>query len=262
MRIAVASGKGGTGKTTVAVNLAYFNGVEIFDLDVEEPNAHIFFKGDRSEKEAYRKVPEVGDDCTACGTCKEVCKYSAIYVIDKAYPLPELCHSCGACAYFCPEGVIKEVDKLTGKIVHVDSNPTLTYGELLIGEASPVFLIKQIKKLMGKNAVIDCPPGTSCPMVESVRDTDYVILVAEPTPFSLHDLKLAVEVVKKLKLNFGVVINKHGLPYDGLEKYCSDEGIEILAKIPFDRKIAEMYSRGEFLTELSGLFRDLYSVVV
>ena len=262
MRIAVASGKGGTGKTTVAVNLAVFNSVDLFDLDVEEPNDRIFITGERMEETAYRKVPEVKENCNACGVCKDVCQYSAIYVIDKAYPLPELCHSCGACVYLCPEKAMEEVDYPTGKIVSVKSDITLTYGELAIGEASPVFLIKQVKKLMGKSAIIDSPPGASCPMVESVSDADYVILVAEPNPFSLHDLKIAAEVVLDLGRKFGVVINKHGLPFDGIEEYCKEEGIEILGKIPFSKDIAEKYSRGELLHNMMDFFVQLYEGIV
>ncbi|AAB91285.1 ATP-binding protein [Archaeoglobus fulgidus] len=258
MRIAVASGKGGTGKTTVAVNLAVFNHIDLFDLDVEEPNDRIFIKGEAEEWPAYRKVPEVRENCNACGVCKDVCQYSAIYVIDKAYPLPELCHSCGACIYLCPEKAMEEVDYQTGKIVRVKSDITLTYGEMRIGEASAVFLIKQVKELMGKNAIIDSPPGASCPMVESVSDADYVILVAEPTPFGLHDLKIAAEVVSDLGLKFGVVVNKHGLPFDGIERYCKEGGVEILGKIPFSKEIAEKYSRGELLHDMKDFFVQLY----
>lgn len=258
MKVAVASGKGGTGKTTVAVNLAFFNSIDLFDLDVEEPNDHIFIKGKREERAAYRKVPEVRKNCNACGVCKDVCQYSAIYVIDRAYPLPELCHSCGACIYLCPENAMEEVNYETGKIVRVKGEINLTYGELRIGEASAVFLIKKVKEFLGRDAILDSPPGTACPMVESVSDADFVILVAEPTPFGLHDLEMAAEVVSELRRRFGVVVNKHGLPYDGVERFCKERGIEILGKIPFSKEIAIKYSRGELLHDMKRFFVELY----
>ncbi len=260
MRIAVASGKGGTGKTTVAVNLAYFNKIDLFDLDVEEPNDHIFFKGERKEKVVCRKVPKVDESkCDYCGICRDVCEYNAIVVLkDKAYTFPELCHSCGACSYFCPRNAIEEVDKPIGKIVEVRSDVKLTYGVLEIGEAMPTPLMRAVKRKMGKKAIIDCPPGTSCPFVESVIDADVCILVCEPTPFSYHDLKLAMDVMKKLDKKFGVVINKHGLPFRIEDKIQAP----IIGRIPFSREIAEKYSKGELLFDYGEIFREIYDRAV
>jgi len=259
VKIAIASGKGGTGKTTLAVNLAYFNGIDLFDLDVEEPNCHIFIKGECDEEVVYRKVPNVDESkCDYCGICRDVCEYHAIVVLKSAiYVLPELCHSCGACSYFCPKGAIEEIDRPIGKIVKVKSEIDLTYGVLNVGEATPVPVIKQVKKRIKGDAIIDCPPGVSCPMVESVRDADYCILVCEPTPFSYHDLKLAMEVLKKLDVPYGVVINKHGLPFSIEERIDA----EIVGKIPFDKKIAESYSKGELLYDYADMFKEIYEVV-
>ncbi len=259
MRIAVASGKGGTGKTTLAVNLAYFNGINLYDLDVEEPNCHIFFKGEKKEEIVYRKVPKVDEEkCDYCGVCRDVCEYHAIVVLkDRVYVMEELCHSCGACAYFCPRNAIYEVDRPMGRIVEIESDIKLTYGILNVREASPVPLIRRVKKRIRGDAVMDCPPGTSCPMVESVRDADYCILVCEPTPFSLHDLKLAMSVLEKLEIPYGVVINKYGLPFNVEDKIDA----EIIGKIPFRKDIAENYSKGKLLHDYAETFKEIYEVV-
>ena len=260
MKIAVASGKGGTGKTTLAVNLAYFNKIDLYDLDVEEPNDYLFFKGESKEEVVYRKIPKIIEDkCDYCGKCREVCEYHAIVVLkDKIFVFPELCHSCGACSYFCPNEAIEEVDRPIGKIVEVQSDIKLTYGILNVGEATPVPIIRQLKKRIGSKAVLDCPPGNSCPMVESVRDADVCILVCEPTPFSLHDLRLAMDVLKKLDVKYCLVINKYGLPFDIESKIDA----EIVGKIPFSKDIAESYSRGELLHNYAELFREIYDRAV
>jgi MinD superfamily P-loop ATPase len=252
MIIAVASGKGGTGKTLVSTSLALSIGenVQLLDCDVEEPNAHIFTKPTIDRKEtATIPVPQVDEaKCTFCGKCAEVCAFNAIAVVSKKVLLfPELCHGCGACSYLCPENAISEVGKDIG-VVEAGSAGIIDFahGKLNIGEAMAPPLIRAVKRHIdrSKTVVIDVPPGTSCPVVESIEGSDFCLLVTEPTPFGLNDLVLAVEVVRKLDIPFGVVINRAGFGDTKTEQYCESEDIPILLNIPLDTEIAKMYSRG------------------
>jgi len=258
MIIAIASGKGGTGKTLISTNLALSlkDGVQFFDYDVEEPNSSIFLKP-KVEKKEYVYLPKPivePSHCTACGKCAEVCQFNAIAVVKKQVLIfHELCHSCGACALACPEKAIFEVDSEKG-VLEKGYSGALEFwqGTLKVGEPSPTSLIKALKSKTDntKIVIIDSAPGTSCPMVEAVKDSNFVILVTEPTPFGLNDLILAIEVVNKLKIPFGVIINRCDIGDNKVELYCKDKNIPVLMRIPFDRKIAELYSKGiPFITE-------------
>lgn len=269
MIVFVASGKGGTGKTTVAVNLALSlnENVQLVDCDVEEPNSHIFLKPEITETQSVKVlVPEVNlAKCTYCGKCRDVCAYNALAVMKSAILIfPELCHSCGGCALLCPQKAIKEVDKEIG-VIHVGKAYGIKFvnGKLNIGEETPSPLIRAVKKKIKDNkiVIIDAPPGTSCPVIESFKGSDYCILVTEPTPFGLNDLILAVEVIRKLNIPFGVVINRADLGDNKTEEYCHAENIAILMKIPFSKEIAVRYSKGipivSALPEYKTYFREL-----
>jgi len=256
MRISIASGKGGTGKTTIATNLALALGaVQYIDADVEEPNGHLFLKPRVEERISVGiPVPKVDmSQCTHCGMCADICEYHAIVVIkDKLLTFPELCHGCGGCSYLCPADAIAEAERDIGVIEKGMAGPIeFVHAHLNVGEPMAPPLIRKIKTLIhnAKPAIIDAPPGTSCPVVESVKGTDFCALVTEPTPFGLNDLMLAVEMVRILEIPFGVIVNMADIGNRDVWDYCQKEAIPILMEIPFDRKIAELYSKGTPLTQ-------------
>lgn len=255
MIIAVASGKGGTGKTTIATNLAMSlaraeRQVQYLDCDVEEPNGHIFLKPEiESAEDVTVGVPDVHlDKCTGCGRCGRLCQYSAIVCVkDKVLTFEELCHSCGGCMAVCPEDAIDEKQRKVGVAEFGNANGvSFGQGKLNIGAIQTPALIKYVKKRIKNDGVviIDVPPGTSCPVIEAVKGSDFVLLVTEPTPFGLNDLELAVGMVRELGLSFAVAVNRCDIGDDRVLRYCEQEGIEIVLEIPNDRLIADAYSRG------------------
>ena len=279
MIISIASGKGGTGKTTIAVNLSLsLKNIQFLDCDVEEPNAHIFLKPEIEKQEkAFIPVPEIDEaKCVYCGKCAKVCVYNAIAVLPgqngkkgSTLIFSQLCHGCGACSALCPEKAIKEVNREIG-VVEIGNCGKIEFihGLLNIGEAMSPPLIRQVKEHINpkKTVIIDAPPGTSCPVVTSVKGSDFCVLVTEPTPFGLNDLILAVEVLRKLKIPFGVVINRADLGNNKTEEYCKQEKIPILMKIPFKKEIAMAYSKGELMVqtfpEYKKDFIQLYKQIV
>jgi len=277
--ISVASGKGGTGKTTVAVNLALsLKNVQFLDCDVEEPNAHLFLKPQiHTKKVATIPIPQVDESlCDYCGKCREVCAYNAIAVFpgdekkqgSGVLIFPHLCHGCGGCTLLCPRKAIHEVDKEIGVIeAGMCGDMHFVHGTLHIGEIMSPPLIRQVKQYIyrSRTVIIDAPPGTSCPVIGSVKGSDFCILVTEPTPFGLHDLVLAVEVLEKMNIPFGVVINRSDIGDGGVENYCKSRHIPILMHIPFDKEIAVLYSNGiPFVREKKEYFRkfaDMFAAI-
>lgn len=266
MIISIASGKGGTGKTTIATNLAVAlaPGVKLLDCDVEEPNDHIFIQPRITyTEEVGLKVPQVDmSKCTLCGRCQEICQFKAIVVVgESVLTFHELCHSCGGCLEVCPEGAITEVDRAMGVFERgTRDGLQFAYGHIYVGQVMAVPLIDRVRAEgeSDTRTIIDAPPGTSCPVISSVKGTDFVILVTEPTPFGLNDLKLAVGMVKILGIPHGIVINRSDLGDDKVREYANQEGIPILMEIPFSRHIAEAYSRGKLLVEEVGDWKEKF----
>ncbi|MDD5282223.1 MAG: ATP-binding protein [Candidatus Omnitrophica bacterium] len=271
MIISIASGKGGTGKTTIAVNLALtLKNVQLLDCDVEEPNAHLFLKPRvKDEIKAHIPVPQIDEaKCTYCGKCRQVCAYHAIAVVPgnegkngSVLIFPHLCHGCGACSLLCPQGAIKEVNREIGTL-EIGEKADLQFinGRLNIGEAMSPPLIRQVKNYINpaRTVIIDAPPGTSCPVITAVKGSDFCVLVTEPTPFGLNDLILAVEVLRKLQVPFGVVINRSDIGDGKVEDFCRKENARILMKIPFSRKIAVSYSEGTPIVEKDTSYKDKF----
>lgn len=266
MIISVASGKGGTGKTTVATNMATAIGerVQLLDCDVEEPNAHLFLHPEiASSDPVYAMIPVVDKEkCSFCGKCGEICRFSAITVVGKTVlTFPELCHGCRGCIEVCPEEAISEGGRELGVVeLGTGRGVAFGHGKLRVGEAMSPPLIGAVRKHARTDelVIIDAPPGTSCPVIAAMRGTDFVVLVTEPTPFGLHDLKLAVEAIKLLQIPCGLVINRSDLGTGEVREYAGREGIPILLEIPFDRAIAVAYSKGEMLVDMEPAWREKF----
>lgn len=270
MIITVASGKGGTGKTTVATNLAVSLGadVQLLDCDVEAPNAHLFIKPDiRQVETVTTPVPEVDmQKCSLCGKCTEICQFKAIVVLGgTVLPFVELCHSCGGCMRVCPEKAIRETGRELGVIERGHRNGLeFVHGKSRVGEAMSPPLIRRVRAYTRPDrlTIIDAPPGTSCPVIASMKGAHFILMVTEPTPFGLHDLKLAVGAARLLEIPCGLVINRADMGDEGVRAYAEGERLPILMEIPFDRRISEAYSRGVMLVEVlpkwEERFVDLY----
>ncbi len=271
MRITVASGKGGTGKTTVATNLALAlsadHPVQFFDCDVEEPNAHIFLKPRIERTRSVEKLlPRVDDEkCTYCGECAKACEFNAIAVIGKRVIVyDDLCHGCGLCKMVCPTGAITEVPHELGVIEEGTARGfPFSRGLLNVGEAMATPLIHELKSGIDPEAlaILDAPPGTGCPTIAAIQGADLALLVTEPTPFGLHDLKAAVGVARSVGVPIGVIINRDGIGDDQVERFCATEGIPILLKIPFEREIARLYSQGIPLVDATPEWKERFQAL-
>lgn len=273
IKIAIASGKGGTGKSTVSTNLAYllseiYENTAIIDCDVEEPNCHIFLNPEiKTSKKSFLSVPYIDKElCIGCGKCAEICQFNSLALVkSKIIVFPELCHSCGGCWQVCPTKAISQGQREVGIIeTGISGKLNFVHGKSKIGEAMSPPLIKKTKKIGQKFEIqiLDCPPGTSCPVITAVDGADFVIMVTEPTPFGLYDLRLAVDVMKKLGKNFAIVINRSSENDYLIEDYADSENIEILTKIPDDRRIAECYSKGELVIKVLPEYKEAFAPLV
>jgi MinD superfamily P-loop ATPase len=275
MNIAIASGKGGTGKTTIATSLAHALAqtqisTQFFDCDVEAPNAHIFLHPSLTQEEKVELlIPQVNEEkCTSCGKCASVCQYNAILILGKPLIFPELCHSCGACLLACPESAITEVPKQIGKLASgfTPDHIHFHHGLLDIGQPMAVPIISELKQQLSSQSdhinIIDAPPGTSCPVVETIRNTDFVILVSEPNPFGLHDLKLAHQLVQELNLPAGLIINKDEPGFSQLEEYCQGNHLDILMRIPFKKEYSHQISEGKLLDQLDPTLNTQFTTLI
>lgn len=272
MRIAIASGKGGTGKTTVSTNLALLlaelgKAVNYLDCDVEEPNGHLFLKPDMHHQfPSFIPVPHVDESkCIACGACVQFCEYNALVRLGKVVMLfPELCHGCGGCTIVCPQRAISEVEREIGLVEQGTSGSIgFVHGRLTIGEVMSPPLIRDVLKRCTENQIniIDAPPGTSCPVIASLRGADFVVLVTEPTPFGLNDLGLALAMVRELSIPHGVVINRaEAMNRDALD-FCRENQVAVLAEIPDDRSVAAAYSHGSMILDVTPVVRRSFETL-
>ena len=275
VKLAVASGKGGTGKTTISTNLAAYlaekEPVVLTDLDVEEPNSGLFIKGELIyQEDKYKAVPQWHPyDCTLCGNCQKVCNFHAvIQITDSIMVFPQLCHSCYACSELCPTGSLPMISEKMGELREYQSqNLHFVESKLDIGQEQAVPLIAQTLRYVDDKfseaalKIYDSPPGTSCPVIEATKDADFVVLVTEPTPFGLHDLKLAIETMRELEKSFAVVVNRCGIGNDDVLNYCRAESIPVIAKIPNSKQAARLYSQGSLLyTEVPGFKTELVKI--
>lgn len=270
MKIAIASGKGGTGKTTLSTNLSAYlaenRKVVLTDLDVEEPNSGLFIKGEvENSRNCYRMVPKWDESlCSFCGKCQTLCNFNSIIKIkDTVMVFPEMCHGCYACSELCPENALPMVEEKMGVLKEIKTASfDFIESRLDIGQEQAVPLISRTLTRVDEKfdedtmKIYDCPPGTSCPVIESTKDADFIILVTEPTPFGLHDLSLAVDAMRFLNKKFGVVLNRYGIGNNDVLDYCARENVPVLAKLPNDRRVAELYSRGQLVYREIDSFKE------